>query len=380
MAAFLDGLATAFDGVIQTTLQATVLVAFILVLQRLLRKRLAPRWQYALWLLVLVRLFLPWTPESPTSVFNFVRTEQAAPMQLLTVTPSFEVMPLDPGTVSPLFIDAEESASPPSLPPLTWTDWLRLIWLGVAGALLLYVCVANGSLWWRVRREPAIDDGPAAAEFADCRRVMGVRTPVRLVRTRHVATPALLGLIRPRLLLPESMERDLSTVELRHVFLHELAHYRRGDLLVNWLMVACNIVHWFNPALWYAFHRMRADRELACDALAMSYIAPDETYFLWPHAPAPARTRRAAASLARPRRRARTPLAPEKTHPRHRGVQAGFVPMVDPGCRVDRGVERRGADECIDGEGSGRTGSAGRRGGRRVRHIACEYDSPGRCG
>ncbi|MCC6696669.1 MAG: hypothetical protein IT365_13650 [Candidatus Hydrogenedentes bacterium] len=281
MSTFLSGLTSAFDAVIQTTLQATVLAALILILQRLLRKRLTPRWHYALWLLVLARLFLPWTPESPTSLFNYVRTEQASTTQLLLAIPDIEYMSFDgPPEVSampPLPDRAVEITDSTPAIGLSWNDGLRLGWLGVAAILFLYVCAVNGSLWWRVRREPAIDDGPAAFEFASCKEVMGVRDAIRLVRTSRVSTPALLGLLRPRLLLPESMERALSREELRHVFLHELAHYRRGDLLVNWLMVACNIVHWFNPALWYAFHRMRADRELACDALAMSYIAPEDT-------------------------------------------------------------------------------------------------------
>ncbi|MCC6486637.1 MAG: carboxypeptidase regulatory-like domain-containing protein [Candidatus Hydrogenedentes bacterium] len=281
MSAFLSGLASAFDAVIQTTLQATVLAALILILQRLLRKRLAPRWHYALWLLVLARLFLPWTPESPTSVFNYVRTEQATPTQLLLVIPDTDFEQFDgPPEGGPLSDFSGQSLdAPPDVAAirLAWTDWLRLLWLGVATLLVLYVSAVNSSLWWRVRREPAIDDGPAAFEFAACKEVMGVRDAIRLVRTSRVSTPALLGLLRPRLLLPESMERALSREDLRHVFLHELAHYRRGDLLVNWLMVACNIVHWFNPALWYAFHRMRADREIACDALAMSHIAPEDT-------------------------------------------------------------------------------------------------------
>jgi hypothetical protein len=64
--------------------------------------------------------------------------------------------------------------------------------------------------------------------------------------------------------------------ELRHVFMHELAHIKRRDVLVGWVMLALQTVHWFNPLVWLAFYRMRADRELACDALALSHTQPGE--------------------------------------------------------------------------------------------------------
>src|SRR5437762_409184 len=65
--------------------------------------------------------------------------------------------------------------------------------------------------------------------------------------------------------------------ELRFVFLHELAHLKRRDIAVNWLTTILQILHWFNPLVWLAFARMRVDRELACDELALSFAAAGES-------------------------------------------------------------------------------------------------------
>ena len=54
------------------------------------------------------------------------------------------------------------------------------------------------------------------------------------------------------------------------VLLHELAHLKRHDLAVNWLLGLLQSVHWFNPALWLVFRRVRADREVACDELVLA--------------------------------------------------------------------------------------------------------------
>ena len=72
------------------------------------------------------------------------------------------------------------------------------------------------------------------------------------------------------------MSEAFSLRELRFVFLHELGHLRRQDMAVNWLMAVLQTLHWFNPVLWLAFGRMRSDRELACDALALSRAAEGE--------------------------------------------------------------------------------------------------------
>ena len=68
----------------------------------------------------------------------------------------------------------------------------------------------------------------------------------------------------------------LTAAELRFVFLHEFAHLKRRDVVLNRLTTALQVLHWFNPLVWLAFARMRADRELACDALALACAGESE--------------------------------------------------------------------------------------------------------
>jgi len=84
----------------------------------------------------------------------------------------------------------------------------------------------------------------------------------------------LIGVIRPTLLLPARMARHATDEQLLTVFLHELAHLKRWDIWTSWLMTWLLIVHWFNPFLWLAIRRMNADREEACDALALAGLDP----------------------------------------------------------------------------------------------------------
>src|SRR5947209_15997841 len=98
---------------------------------------------------------------------------------------------------------------------------------------------------------------------------MKVPTPIVLVQTSRVSTPVLYGFVRPRLLLPAGLLESYSPDELRFIFLHELAHIQRHDIPLSWLLTILQVLHWFNPLVWLAFARMKADRELACDALVL---------------------------------------------------------------------------------------------------------------
>jgi len=131
-------------------------------------------------------------------------------------------------------------------------------------------------LWFAVRRERPVTDQEIAELLEDCKMQMGVQTIVGVVVTDKVKSPALFGFVRPRLLLPEGLLEALSLDELHHVFLHELAHLRRRDIYTSWWAAVLQIAHWFNPLIWFAFRRMRADQEMAADALVLRQMAPEE--------------------------------------------------------------------------------------------------------
>jgi beta-lactamase regulating signal transducer with metallopeptidase domain len=244
---------------------ASILIVLVLVAQWICRRRLKPRWRYGLWLLVLLRLALPWTIPSPASLFNFVKVPAA-------VSPArIEPSPVAVPSVSVKKDDGAATAAPAS----AW-NWLG--WLWAAGAISLASCalITHYTFRRRVSRLRPLTDGPTLGLLEDCKALMGVRTPVMLVETETVNGPTLFGFVRPRLLLPTGLVSSFTREELRHVFLHELAHIKRHDILTGWFTLGLQIVHWFNPLVWLAFHRLRADRELACDALALSRTSKDE--------------------------------------------------------------------------------------------------------
>ena len=178
---------------------------------------------------------------------------------------------------APLPVVTPFVSAPPSRPSaLSVAEVLGLAW---ACGLLALVSLAGWryAQWCRlIRQGRRLSDPRLLALLDGARQAMGVRRPVTLVAMARLGSPAVFGFRRVRLLLPETALDQLTDQDLRLLFLHEMAHVRRHDMLLNVLLMAVQFVHWFNPLLWLGLHRLRADRELVCDAMVLQRTRPEE--------------------------------------------------------------------------------------------------------
>ena len=253
-----------FEWTWRTSLYASVLIALVLVIHLTGGKRLAPRWRYALGILVLIRLLMPAVPESAFSIFNLGKR----------VLPSSV-------PVTPIPAISQEGAAPSVIKvagdrKIDWWNLVRVLWLLGLMASLLTVLRQHRKFARRIAAEPPSGDERLLSLLENCKGVMGVRRQINIVITPSLGTPALFGFRQPRLLLPEGTLHKLDERELRMVFLHELAHMKRGDILLNWVIILARSLHWFNPLVWLALRRLRADRELVCDAMVLARLGAEE--------------------------------------------------------------------------------------------------------
>jgi len=303
--------------------QVALLAAVVLIAERLLARWLTPRWRHALWLVVMLRLLVPAQPEVPALAVDWnaageriaqrgfprralgrserersgaeprldprageadeaeVRGLDAARSSVATATrprAANDVLGGRSADPASRFEDergdepalANLAAEPPS-PRLRWKPAVALAWAGVALALLLRDLMLELAFRRRLARESDVRDERVLAILEDCRARIGVRRAVRLVHTDLVGSPALYGAFRPRVLLPGRVLREFGDDELRHVLLHELAHHKRGDVLVGLVIGIARRLFWFHPVVPFASARLRAAQESArdWDALAL---------------------------------------------------------------------------------------------------------------
>ena len=145
----------------------------------------------------------------------------------------------------------------------TWGGGVVLFTLWLLGSFLMFSKT--------IHRNSLVVDARVMKVFEGAKKAMGVNRSIDILLSNEVETPSLFGLWRPQILLPTTACR-LSDKELEYILLHELAHYRRKDVLVNYLLLAIHTVHWFNPVIWYLFKCVRQDMELATDEMVLDTL------------------------------------------------------------------------------------------------------------
>jgi bla regulator protein BlaR1 len=106
--------------------------------------------------------------------------------------------------------------------------------------------------------------------LADAEHDLGLEPQVTIVHSPHVSSPALYGLFKPRLVIPSSMMRILTQHQWYLIFRHEMAHVKRGDMVVMHLIALFQALHWFNPVIRHLLRMVMVDMELAADASALN--------------------------------------------------------------------------------------------------------------
>jgi beta-lactamase regulating signal transducer with metallopeptidase domain len=259
------------------SVQAAVVVIAIVLVQRAARRWLTPQWRYALWTVLLLRLLVVYAFPASFSIYNateWAATASVSPAPVVDSSPTAQRS--TPAEVQYVSLPATRQATSFNLSGNGVRKGLAAVW--VAGMLVL-----GGTVVSQTRRAARavsqgmlVTDAAALSLLESCRKSLGLRTWLTLVETQAVKTPTLMGALRPKLLLPQGLRASLSEGQLRHVFLHELMHFKRGDIWSGWLMNLLLVVHWFNPVLWWARRRILGDRECACDAAVLAALEKGE--------------------------------------------------------------------------------------------------------
>ncbi|MBE7123827.1 M56 family metallopeptidase [Bacillus cereus] len=287
-----------FDWVIETSIMASILVGLILCVKILLRNKLTPRWQYMLWMILIVRLLLPWSPDSSYSIYSILSYSNGTPVIFhqdpVTVSPTKERMQGSVDIGDTKVITNEDTYTSSSTQKdeeskkqthnnekqddETFLFYTILLYIWLAGIIILSftTIIMNRRLLLYIKKQPVITEQRIVKIFKNCKQSMSVQQDIPLLLAGKISSPTVFGFIRPKVLLSIVHMKVLDEQQLRYIFHHELAHIKRRDVGVNWLMHGLLILNWFNPILWYAYACMREDQELACDAFALTFIDSEE--------------------------------------------------------------------------------------------------------
>jgi beta-lactamase regulating signal transducer with metallopeptidase domain len=231
--------------------QGTALLLIALVLSR--AGKLRPAWQAALWLVVTIKLAVPWGPAMPYSLADVVAMfhDKPAPAPIMHVVPGTPV----------------EAPAPEAWPAVGWLFLFGLWFLGAAWVGVRAV-LAHRSTSLAARRAP-LASGDAQALLVELAARLRVRAPTLAIGDADIG-PHVVGLVRPIIVIPPSLLGDDAL--LRAALLHELAHVRRRDAVARLIQIAAAALMWWWPVARIVQRRLEASREAACDAWALETV------------------------------------------------------------------------------------------------------------
>ena len=252
---FLNSIALLFynhlPDVLNLNLTASIVILFVICVRQFLKG--APKiFSYALWGIVLLRLLVPISVESPVS-FVPERTEFTSMVDVNEALPEIEFQtaqdrldnerqmeitaPGEPMVLSHSFVEPQH--------------YLTMIW--IAGMLFLSVrsLLAYLGLRERVKVSVPLQKGVYIADDID--------------------TPFVMGIFRPRIYLPGTLD----STEQKYIIAHERHHIRRGDHIFKALGFLALTIHWFNPFVWVAFVLAGRDMEMSCDEAVIRKLGED---------------------------------------------------------------------------------------------------------
>ena len=263
-------------NLLKTSLLGSLAILAMLVLKPLWRERYRAKTRCWLWLALAVFLLLPVDfsvknapvqAEPPKDYTLFVGTDKTT---IQSTDNLFGDMAEKSGQ-SPAQVRDTIIHRPVTNPEQKTTRYIPVTtilfygYLAGAAAFLLYQGVSYALFRRTVRRwKRDVSRADYAAMLSDTARDLGVNAPEMIV-CEAISTPAVTGLLRPRLLLPH--ER-YDVQELRYILRHELCHLKRRDMLLKLVLLAANAMHWFNPVVYLMLRQADEDIELACDSAA----------------------------------------------------------------------------------------------------------------
>lgn len=265
------------------SVSGTILALILLALRLLIKNKLSQTWQYYVWLVVILRFLLPFTPQISVvgelsqqiqriSTPAVVQSDPSIDVNadyIIPQTPDMSQTPQSPAQQN----DGKETSAQPAYRREMLNN-IGILWIGIALVLFVHKVSSYRSFVRFVR--------VGASKITD-KRILDlyhtelagtkIKRQLPLFENNQVVSPMLVGIIRPALIIPAL---DASDGELRNILRHELTHYKRMDFLYKWIVQVTVCLHWFNPLVHLISKQINKSCELSCDETVIKHLDEDD--------------------------------------------------------------------------------------------------------
>ncbi|MCZ8518854.1 MULTISPECIES: BlaR1 family beta-lactam sensor/signal transducer [Paenibacillus] len=242
--------------------------AALLLIKKIFRNQLTAKWHYNLWFLLMLALTLPMLPDDVFQYEGHLAVfERALHPSADSSTNAVGVESAGDANWLQDFTVSVNQSTPMLLNNLTAGLW-------VSGMLVF--ALLNLRAWVQLRcmkrSFTPLEHGGFSRLFEYCKQSLKITGTVSAVESPYIQSPMMFGVFKTYIVFPQCFYERLSPEECRYMILHELSHYKNKDHLTNVLIIAFQLLYWFNPLVWTAFRHMRLDREIACDTAVLQSL------------------------------------------------------------------------------------------------------------
>jgi beta-lactamase regulating signal transducer with metallopeptidase domain len=244
-----------FKRVLLMSAAGGALGVFWLCLKPVTRKVFSPKWQYYIWLTVLIVMIIP-VSFSPLKNHAYVSYE-------------VQMQNMNADEIDAATMKAGETTAPVEIyvkPKIVVTQnvmrRMSFIWLFGAATVFGVKLIKYLAFLRAIRKNSTAEDN-----------MQGIPKRLSVRRTHTLDAPLIVGLVKPTLYLPDM---ELTKIDMNYIFMHELTHYRRKDILYKWAAMLIGSVHWFNPLVYAVLKQIDLECEVSCDFEVTSNLSEAE--------------------------------------------------------------------------------------------------------
>lgn len=267
-----------FKTFLSMSFSGGLLILVLLLSKRFLKDKISRQWQYYIWIIVILRLLLPFGPE--INLMGGAYRAADAALTFSTLQPQLPPVNTQGNSHNPADgpeRDDESAGSPAQAAadarPLEnigalLTEHAWLIWLVAALALLIRkVTIYQGFVRYISAGLTPVSDIEILDRLSAAAERAGVRRPVELCVNPLISSPMLIGFFHPCIVLPCA---DIPKTNFEYIVLHELTHCKRRDMLYKWLVQITVCLHWFNPLVYLLSREITKACEFSCDEAVLA--------------------------------------------------------------------------------------------------------------
>lgn len=254
------------DFIFDKTITGSITAIIILIIKVILKDKVKPKWYMCLWGILLIRLMMPVLPASSISIFNKIPEVRSVSFSQI------QTENIKPENIKKVKEDYLSNNTNVQIKKSLSNKAIKNIWLAGCFISFIYLIVVYSIFLRRVRKLDICSNKDILQILNKYKNKINIKDNVEIIRGGE--SPMLVGVIKPKILIPNGYKSE----EIEQILIHELCHIKYKDVFINIIISFITCLYWFNPIIWIASINIRRDMEMLCDQRVLNITEDRKLY------------------------------------------------------------------------------------------------------